>query len=357
MKTPIATFIAKEFKHILRDRRTMLILVIMPVLLIFLLGFALSTDIRNVNVVFMSDTNDDVVQRIVNRIDMSEYFTVVGRVYTTDEILHKMRSMETDVAVRFYRGQGLQIVVDASNPNIAASEALYLQNIIYSQLAEEADMPQSRVASKIRMLYNPRMQSSFNFIPGVLGLILILICAMMTSASIVREKETGTMEVLLTSPVRPITMIMAKMAPYFLLSCVNIASILLLARFVLGVPLAGSLLLIILFAVIYTIMSLSLGLLVSTITSSQTTALIISAIGLMVPVMMLSGMMFTIESMPMFFRVVSHAVPARWFIDAMRKLMIEGLTFQYVLTDFIVLSSMTLLFLAVAVKKFNSRLE
>lgn len=258
MKSPMIAFVSKEFKHILRDKRTMLILVIMPVLLIFLLGFALSTDIRNVNVVFMSDTDDDMVQRVVNRIDMSEYFTVVGRVYSTDEISEMMLSSKADAAVRFCDGQGLQIIVDASNPNMASSEAMYLRNIIYEQLSEEYDLPKAAVEPKIRMLYNPRMQSSFNFVPGVLGLILILICAMMTSASIVREKESGTMEVLLTSPVRVGAIIIAKMVPYFILSCVNIASILLLAKFALGVPLAGSLWLIILFAVIYTVMSLSL---------------------------------------------------------------------------------------------------
>jgi len=341
----------------MRDTRTMLILLVMPIVLIFLLGFALSTDIRNVNVAWMSDTGDEMVQKIIARVDASEYFTVTGRVFSEDGISALMKSGKADAVIRFSGRNGLQIIVDATNPNTGASEAMYLSGIISQQLREEAHSEMVATTPVVKMLYNPRMRSSFNFVPGVLGLILMLICAMMTSASIVREKETGTMEVLLTSPVKPMHIILAKMVPYFTLSCVNIATILLLARFVLGVPLSGSLSLTVLFAIVYTIMALSLGLLVSTLTSTQTAALIISAIVLMIPVMMLSGMLFPIESMPGFFRVISHLVPARWFIDAVRKLMIEGLSFRHVAEDLAVLSAMTLVFMTVAVKKFNSRIE
>lgn len=358
MERPIAAFIRKEFFHIWRDRRTMLILLVMPIVLIFLLGFAMSTDIRNVNVAYMDSSDQPVVRRIMERIDQSEYFTVVKRVYTVDMIAEMIKAGKIDAALRFNNDNGMQIIVDASNPNIGSSQAMYLQSIVMSELREQNHIDTPNGASPtIRMLYNPRMQSAYNFVPGILGLVLILICAMMTSISIVREKETGTMEVLLTAPLKPINIVIAKMVPYFVISCVNIATILLLARFVLHVPLSGSLWLIVLFAMVYTLMALSLGLLVSTLTNNQTTALIISAILLMIPVMMLSGMIFPIDSMPGFFRVFSNVVPARWFIDAMRKLMIEGLSFRYVSTDLWILSGMTAVFISVSLLNFKSRLE
>jgi len=358
MKNPMTAFIRKEFYHILRDVRTMTILLVIPVLLIFLLGFALNTDIKNVNIAYTDTTGDAMVGKIMERIGQSDYFTVVGRLYDIESIVERMKAGEIDAAIRFDKNQGLQIAVDASNPNIGATESMYLQRIIAAQLREEAgaDSPAALVPT-IRMLYNPRMQSSYNFIPGILGMILILVCAIMTSISIVREKETGTMEVLLTAPLKPINIIIAKMVPYFIMSCIDIALILLLARFVLLVPLSGNMWLIIMFSIMYTLMSLALGLFVSTITDNQATALILSGVVLMIPVMMLSGMMFPIESMPRFFRIVSNIVPARWYIDAMRKLMIEGLPFRYVAVNFWILTGMTAFCLTAAIKKFKSRLE
>ena len=352
MNNSFRSFIVKEFRHIFRDWRSMLILLVMPVVLIVMLGVAISTDVRNVKVAYLSNYDDaESVERIVSRIDASDNFTVVGRAFSTDEISEMMKAGKADVAVRFDESAGLQIIVDASNPNIGASEAMYLQSILLSDFGSGMKTP------TVRMLYNPRLQSSYNFIPGILGLILMLICAMMTSISIVREKETGTMEVLLTAPIEPLSIIFAKMIPYIVISCIDIATILILAKFAMQVPMSGSLALILLFALVYTIMSLSLGLLISTVTKSQVTALLLSAVVLMVPVMMLSGMMFPIDSMPGFFRVISVAVPARWFIDAMRKLMIEGLSFGYVAEDLAILLGMTLAFLAVALKNFKTRLE
>jgi ABC-2 type transport system permease protein len=352
MNNSFRSFIVKEFRHIFRDWRSMLILLVMPVVLIVMLGVAISTDVRNVKVAYLSNCDGaESVERIVSRIDASDNFTVVGRAFSTDEISEMMKAGRADAAVRFYESAGLQIIVDASNPNIGASEAMYLQSILLSDAATGMKTP------TVRMLYNPRLQSSYNFIPGILGLILMLICAMMTSISIVREKETGTMEVLLTSPIEPLSIIFAKMIPYIAISCIDIATILLLAKFAMHVPMSGSLALILLFALVYTVMSLSLGLLISTVTKSQVTALLLSAVVLMVPVMMLSGMMFPIDSMPGFFRVISVAVPARWFIDAMRKLMIEGLSFGYVAKDLAILLGMTLAFLTVALKNFKARLE
>lgn len=353
-------FVKKEFYHILRDTRSMLILLVLPIALIVLLGFAMSNDIRNVNIAYMTNKSTENIRSIVDRVDASEYFTVVQRVYNIDEAYDLMKRGKIDAVMRFNEDKGMQIIVDASNPNTGTTESMYLKGIVLQELKSQMNAPTAKVmqySPNLRLLYNPGMKSSFNFVPGIMGLVLILISAMMTSVSIVREKEVGTMEVLLTSPIPPIDIILAKMVPYFAISCVNMITILILAKFVLGVPLSGSLFLICLFSLLYIFMALGLGLLVSTIAESQTVAILMSAIVFLVPVMMLSGMMFPIDSMPGFFRALSYVVPARWFIDAMRKLMIEGLSFKYVQTDFYVLFGMTVFFIGVALKNFKNRLE
>jgi len=208
-----------------------------------------------------------------------------------------------------------------------------------------------------RMLFNPQMRSAYNFVPGIMGLIFILVCAMMTSVSIVREKEVGTMEVLLVSPVRPVKIIFAKMIPYFLISCIVLTTILLLARYLLGVPMSGGVGGILLLSLLYLALSLSLGLLVSTIANTQMAALLISAMVMMMPILMLSGMLFPIENLPKFFQVVSNIIPARWYIDAVRKMMIQGLPLVAVWKNGIILLSMTVILLGVSLKKFNDKLE
>ena len=201
------------------------------------------------------------------------------------------------------------------------------------------------------------MKSAYNFVPGIMGLIFILICAMLTSVSIVREKETGTMEVLLVSPVRPIRIIFAKMIPYFLLSCLNLASILLLARFVLGMPMSGSLAGLVGISLLYLMLALVLGLLISTLANNQVTAMLISGMLLMLPIIMLSGMVFPIENMPGILQGVSCIIPARWYIEAARKLMIEGVPFADVLREVLILAAMTAVLIGVALRKFNDKLE
>jgi ABC-2 type transport system permease protein len=207
------------------------------------------------------------------------------------------------------------------------------------------------------LLYNPQMKSAYNFVPAIMGMLLMLICAMMTSVSIVREKEKGTMEVLLVSPVRPIKMIVAKAVPYLVLAFAILVSILLMARFVLGVPLAGSILWIFVVSAIYILLALSLGLLISNIASSQLMALLLSAMVLLMPIVMLSGMLFPIESMPMVLQWISAVIPPRYYIEAMRKLMIMGVGIGEVMREVAILSGMTIILLIVSLAKSKTRLE
>ena len=347
------SFVIKESKHILRDRRTMLILFGMPVMLMLLFGFAISTDVKNVRTVVVTSQMDLLTQQVVERLAQSEYFTITNTVGTPQEAERLIRSQKADMAVVFAQGfaskkQGLQLIVDGSDPNMAQQWTNYAQQVIAN--------PSNTVVSS-KMLYNPQMRSAYNFVPAIMGMLLMLICAMMTSISIVREKEKGTMEVLLVSPVRPLMVVVAKAVPYLILAVGILITILLMARFVLDVPLAGSLFWIVAVSVLYILLALSLGLLISNIAQTQLVALLLSAMVLLMPVVMLSGMLFPVESMPRILQWISAVVPPRYYIEAMRKLMIMGVGIGEVAREVMVLALMTALFLTVALKKYNTRLE
>ena len=354
------SFIIKETQHIMRDRRTMMILFGMPIILMLIFGFAISTDVRNVRTVVVMSQIDHQTQRMINALDESEYFKVLYKVHTPAEAEQLIRNQKADMGIVFStdfasKHGGIQLITDGTDPNMAQQYNNYASQIMGTQLM---NVMQRKAPSAIalKMLYNPQMKSSYNFVPGIMGILLMLICAMMTSISIVREKERGTMEVLLVSPVRPFLIILAKAVPYLVLAFVVLLAILLMSRFVLFVPIAGSLWLILLVSTIYIFMALSLGLLISTIAKTQMAALLMSAVMLLMPCTMLSGMMFPIESMPHVLQWVAALIPPRYYISAMRKLLIMGVSFRYVLSEVVTLLGMTTLFLTVALLKFNKRL-
>ena len=354
------SFIIKETQHIMRDRRTMMILFGMPIILMLIFGFAISTDVRNVRTVVVMSQIDHQTQRMINALDESEYFKVLYKVHTPAEAEQLIRNQKADMGIVFStdfasKQGGVQLITDGPDPNMAQQYNNYASQIMGTQLMNVMQR-KSPSAIALKMLYNPQMKSSYNFVPGIMGILLMLICAMMTSISIVREKERGTMEVLLVSPVRPFLIILAKAVPYLVLAFVVLLAILLMSRFVLFVPIAGSLWLILLVSTIYIFMALSLGLLISTIAKTQMAALLMSAVMLLMPCTMLSGMMFPIESMPHVLQWVAALIPPRYYISAMRKLLIMGVSFRYVLPEVITLLGMTTLFLTVALLKFNKRL-
>lgn len=370
MKT-FVTFIIKETKHILRDTRTVMILFGMPVVMMVLFGFAISTDIRDVRTVIVTSSWDDMAQQITERLSASEYFDITHHVNTPAEAERLIRGRKADMAVVFtpnianHRHDGtaaVQIIVNAADPNTAIQQSNYAAQIIQSGNSQQSSLGRAtaRVAPtlsvKTRMLYNPQAKSSYNFVPGIMGMLLMLICALMTSVSIVREKERGTMEVLLVSPVRPIMFIIAKAVPYLVLSLLILVCILLLSAFVLNVPVAGSLSWIFIVSLLYILMALSLGLLISVIAKTQLVALLASAMLLLLPSVLLSGMIYPIESMPTILQYISCIVPARWFISAIRKLMIMGVGIDVVLREVTVLTIMTIALLTLALKNFKTRL-
>ena len=355
MKQFIA-FVIKETKHILRDKRTMLILFGMPVVMMLLFGFAITTDVKNVRTVVVTSEMSPRTQRAVERLAQSEYFIITQTVNTPREAEQLIRSQKADMSLTPSPspiGEGSsnlqwQIMVDGSDPNMATQWTNYAQGVL-------TNMQGSMVNSK--MLYNPQMRSAYNFVPAIMGMLLMLICAMMTSISIVREKEKGTMEVLLVSPVRPLMVIIAKAVPYLVLAFAILITILLMARFVLGVPLAGSLFWILAVSTLYILLALSLGLLISNVAQTQLVALLMSAMVLLMPVVMLSGMLFPVESMPQVLQWLAAVVPPRYYIEAMRKLMIMGVGFGEVAREVAVLAGMTVVLLAIALKKFDVRLK
>ena len=324
---PAFSFILKEVRHITRDRRTMLILFGMPVVMMLLFGFAIRTDLRNVKLAVVTSSMDHRTQQIIDRLNASEYFTVTHHV-----------------------------IADYTDPNTAEMQNSYAQQIISDALAPPTTT-RSVPSVNIRLLYNPQMKSAYNFVPGIMGLLLMIICAMMTSVSIVREKERGTMEVLLASPVRPLVIIIAKAIPYLILSVFILICILLLAKFVLAVPLAGSLFTLMGLSLLYILLALALGLLISIIAETQLAALLISGMVFLLPNLMLSGMIYPIESMPEILQYLSAIVPARWYISAVRKLMIMGVDFAFIRQELFILFAMTMVIMTIALTKFKIRLQ
>lgn len=340
-----------------------MILLGMPVLQIILFGFAITTELNHSRVAVLDPSKDAVTTRITERIDENRYFSVVKELSSASDIETVFRHDEADIVVAFTpdfdanlsTGEaGIQLVVDATDPNTGNMMAGYVQGIVGQALQSGT---QSSSIVQTHLLFNPQMKSAYNFVPGVMGLILMLICAMMTSISIVREKETGTMEVLLVSPIRPIFIILAKAVPYLVLSCVNLATILLLSVYVLHVPVEGSLWTLSFLSLLLIAVALSLGLLISCVVQNQVAAMIVSGMGLMMPVMLLSGMIFPIESMPAVLQWISNIIPARWYIQAVKKVMIEGLGMAAVWHEALILSGMAALLIGLSLKKFKERLE
>ena len=347
------SFILKETKHIIRDKRTMLMLFGMPIVMMLLFGFAVTNDVRNVRIIVVMSNADNATQQVADRLAASEYFTITKVVATPTEAEKAIRDQKADMAIVFSqdfasRKSGYQLIVDAADPNMAQQWTTYANAVINNTEAK---------AVNTKLLYNPQMKSTYNFVPAIMGTLLMLVCAMMTSISIVREKEKGTMEVLLVSPTKPLMIIVAKLVPYLVLAFTILSIILLMSSFVLGIPIKGSLFWIYVVSTIYILLALSLGILVSTIAETQLVALLISAMLLMMPVIMLSGMMFPIESMPKILQYISAIIPTRYYISAMRKLMIMGVGIEEVYFEVSILISMLIALMSLALAKFNKRLE
>ena len=347
------SFVIKEAKHIIRDKRTMLMLFGMPTAMMLLFGFAITNDVRNVRTIIVMSNADYATQEVVDRLSASEYFTISKMVVTPSEAEKAIQTQQADMAIVFphdfaSRRTGLQFIVDGADPNMAQQWSTYANAVITN--------PKGGVINT-KLLYNPQMKSTYNFVPAIMGMLLMLICAMMTSISIVREKEKGTMEVLLVSPTQPLMIIIAKVIPYLILAFLILIIILLMSVFLFGVPVQGSLFWIFSISTLYILLALSLGLLISNIAKTQLVALLMSAMVLLMPIIMLSGMVFPVESMPQILQYVSAVIPTRYYIIAMRKLMIMGVGIEQVLNETLILAGMLIVLLSLSLAMFKKRLE
>ena len=363
-----SAFIRKEFHHIFRDKRTLLILLGMPIVQIIIFGFALSNEVKNARFAVLDASKDVATGAIISELNASRYFDYQQMVYSYKEIETIFRREKAKIVVVFppsfnsnllhFNEAQVQLIADASDPNIATTLSGYATTIIKDyqlRLMKERKLPYT-IHTTVRMLYNPQLQGAYSFVPGVLAMVLMLVCTMMTAITIVREKETGTMEVMLVSPVQPLKIILAKAVPYLFLSIINIISILLLSVFVLDVPVNGSIILLMAESILFIITCLSFGLLISSSTGSQQTAMFISLVGMFLPTVMLSGFMFPIENMPLPLRILSRLVPASWFYTIVKSVMIKGLGIEMVWKETLVLAGMTVFLLALSIKKFKIRL-
>jgi ABC-2 type transport system permease protein len=362
-------FVKKEFLHAFRDKRTMLILFGLPVVQIILFGFALTNELKNAKLAIVDYSKDEATRILTNRIAASNYFDIRMNLQTEGQLEDAFRSGKIKAAVIFpskfneslshLQTVPIQIITDGSEPNTARTINNYLNAIISDYASEISPSRKTviRISPVLKMLYNPSLSGAMNFVPGVMALVLMLVCTTLTAVSIVREKEQGTMEILLVSPFRPVLVILSKALPYFILSMVNLTIILLLGTFVLDVPVKGSIVLLFAESCLFIATCLSFGLLISNLTATQQTAMLISMMGMLLPTILFTGFMFPIENMPVPLQIISNIVPARWYYLIVQSVMLKGLGFSSVWKETLVLTGMTILLLGISIKKFNIRLS
>jgi len=364
---PFWGFVKKEFYHILRDKRTLTVILGIPIVEMLLFGFVLTNEIKEVNVAVCDLSKDDITREIIQKLEGSGYFKVKKHLSNLREVEATFKNGEIKEVIVFEQHFGsklqkegnasVQLISDASDANFSNLVVNYTSAIIarYAHDLNKASNS-SGIIPQIRMIYNPNLEGVYFFVPGIIALILMLISALMTSASIVREKEMGTMEVLLVSPLRPFHIIVGKVLPYVALSLLNAIAVLLMSYFVFQLPVKGSLLLLMVECLLYILLALSLGILISTVTNSQLVAMLLSLVGLMLPTILLSGFIFPIENMPKILQWLCAILPPKYFIIVIKSIMIKGTGLQYIWFETIMLVLFTILFMGLSIKKFNVRL-
>ena len=360
-------FIKKEFQHILRDRRSLLIIILLPIIEILLFGFVLSFEISNVNLAILDEARDSYSREITRSLLASNYFTPVTVSSPKEaEDLFKANRIKASVWIKpdleknILSGNKpeIQLLLDASDPNIASTIETYIAAIISAFMQEKRpELSSQLIRLRPRLYFNPLQKTVFSTVPGLISVILMLICALMTSISLTKEKETGTLRVLLISPLRSYQIIAGKLIPYLVVSLVNIVLILLLSYFVFGVPIVGSLPLLLLISIIYSLCALALGLLISSRAKTQEIAMMISQAGLMLPTTLLSGMIYPIKNMPVWLQSITALFPARWYVDILKNIMIKGSPFSDYYRETLILCLMTAILIFASVKSFKIRFK
>ena len=362
-------FVRKEFLHVFRDSKSLLMLFGLPIAQIILFGFALTNEIKNSNIVVCDYAKDGGSRQIIQRLAASNSFDLKEVILDENDIESQFQQGDVKLVIVFpnnfdndlqHKGHvRLQVIADASDPNTASTLIDYVQSIVsdYERTLNDQAGIKASILPEVRMLYNPELKGATNFVPGVMALVLLLVCVLMTSVSIVKEKEKGTMEILLVSPMNPFVVIVAKAVPYFFLSLINLTVILIMSVYLLDVPMNGNLLLLYGVSCILILCALSLGLLISNVTQTQQSAMLISLMAMLLPTVMFSGFMFPLENMPIPLQVVANIVPSKWYYIIVKSIMIKGLGFINIWKETLILTGMTVFLLVVSFKKFKLRLQ
>lgn len=365
----LLTFIRKEFLHVFRDRKTLLMLFGLPIAQIVLFGFALSNEIKDSKIVVADYSKDAVTRQIIDKIASSKYFDLEQSLQSATQLQASFKKGTVKMAVIFpanfeidlvHTGKAtIQVIADASDPNVATTITNYITQIItdYNAQLNNTAAQSLQILPEVQMLYNPELRGAPNFVPGVMALVLMLVCTMMTSVSIVKEKELGTMEILLVSPFKTIYIIIAKLAPNLIISVVNLFIILILSTVFLDLPVKGSVPLLVFDSILFILTSLSIGLLLSISAKTQQAAMMGSLMGMMLPTMLLTGFLFPIENMPLAMQWLSNIVPSRWYFIIIKKVMLKGLGFSAVWKETLILSGMCLFLFAISLRRFKIRLQ
>lgn len=362
-------FIIKEFKQIFRDYRSMVILFGIPIAQILLFGFALTMDLKDAHFAVLDYAKDEYSRKLINKIASSDYY-ILDRYLDSDKdikkifqegIVKEVLVIEPNFSENILKTgkANVQIIADASDPNTANMILNYTQAIVanFQQSLLKGNSLQTMVITEPQFRYNPALRSVYMFVPGVITIILMLVSAMMTSISIAREKELGTMEILLVSPIKPIQIIIGKVIPYLLLSFINFLIIIALSYFIFEMPLGNNLIFLMTESILFIFMALTLGIFISTISNSQQTAMLLSMFALLLPTILLSGFIFPVKNMPEILIFISHAMPSKWFIIIVKGIMIKGSGIMDVWKETIIIVGFTMFFVALSIKKFKIRLQ
>ncbi len=363
----LMAFIHKEFLHVFRDKRTLLIMFGLPIAQLLIFGYALTNEVKNARLLIVNPSSDVANEQLIQKIDASSYFTVTHVEKSSQNLEKYFKNGEAQSALIFPENflsstvepSEIQIITDATDPNFAKTVINYLTAIVmeFIQQPSAGQQPMMTIKSEVRMLYNPSLNGSMNFVPGVIAMIMMIVCTTLASVAVVREKETGTMEVLLVSPVRPIYVLISKAVPYFVLSVAIFVVVMLISNLMLDVPIRGNILLISLISVVYILTCLAFGLMISNVTASQSEAMLISIVAIMLPILIFTGFLFPLENMPLIFQWIANILPARWYFLIIQSVMLKGLGIADVWVELCILLGMMVVLLAISLRKFNIRLE
>lgn len=362
----LRALLLKELLHILRDRRTLAVLLLLPVVQVVIFGYAIRTDVRDIRLAIVDPVPDEVTLRIRTALSGGQLFRVVAVLDRVEKLEDLFKTEAAQAAVVFEPGFARQlgrgepaellIITDSTEPNTGATIEAFAAGIIQSAQREMGLDSAVRIVPRVRIRFNPTAESKNLFVPGLMAFVLTIISTLMTAITLTREKETGTMETLLVSPLRPWQVVIGKVTPYLLIGFVGIVGVLLEARLIFDVPLRGSALLLMAEGMLFILVSLALGVLISSRTSSQRVAMTAALLGTMLPTMILSGFIFPVESMPRAMQVISNIVPAKWFVIIARGIMLKGVGLEHLWQETLALAVMAMILLFASARSFHERL-